>query len=226
MFVPHYTYSGASWHIKPVVTWLHYYDNKSCYENFLHVCFCFWTISRLQCKLRCDSVEWLSYYWIGGRSALCWHNNLRGIFASYQLSSCLAHLAPFALDFHLSPSLFKPQLNSHQCRRTWNIPQSQSVIQADKTARRTKRKRINEDYWHRVSHLPIVVYRQNILLLFRPSTVSAVTSWYAAAKHWWNSSPQISLSKALLRAQVVLEEMQHIWCRGICDSVSVLWVFS
>lgn len=42
-FVPHLINSRASWNIKPVVIWLHYYDNRPSYENWLYVCFCFET---------------------------------------------------------------------------------------------------------------------------------------------------------------------------------------
>ena len=185
MFVPHYSHSWASWHIQPVVIRLHYYDNKSCYENFPPRLFLFFEPSA-GCNANFAVI--LSNDWVITESGA------EALFADtmiYEAFSLPINSAPVWPIWLLWPWIYiclplslKPQLNSSQCRRTWNIPQSQSVIQADKTARRTKRKRINEDYWHRVSHLPVVMFRQNILLLFRPSTVSAVTSGCAAAKHW------------------------------------------
>lgn len=147
-FVPHLINSRASWNIKPVVIWLHYYDNRPSYENWLHVCFCFETSAG--CIANYTVV--LFNYWINIRR----ESQVELLFTdttTYQVRFCLAHLSSFTLNFHWSPSLFKPQLNIQPYCIALTIPQSQKVIQTDRQQER-ERKRRDRDYWHRMSHLP------------------------------------------------------------------------
>lgn len=153
----------------------------------------------------------LKYQWLhfkiclrsAGRCALYWHNNNLSCFPPYQVRFCLAHLSSFALNFQTlaGHTIISPTISQSQ---------RETLTDRDTESNREK-KRGGREPWHRISHLPMVMYRQNILKPFSPSTISAAVSWYAVAIDCLNSFPQIMLtSGSQVAHRVLISELQHV----------------